>query len=108
MSKTSSLNQFYGSFFLKCGAFAVSPYLLILNAFMDANPKTEELVLGAAVCVVLSTVVPVLPAITSITFAIASFAASIGVVSMFLSYPIVLLADAFKLTCDLDKQAFAY
>lgn len=85
----------YGSFFVGCAAFAISPYLLTLRAFVNSKPaKTEDLVLGAATCLFLSTVVPILPTITSITFTIAAFAMSVALASMFLIYPIALLNDA--------------
>lgn len=95
MSATRDITEFYGSFFTKCGIVAVSPYLLTLSAFINSKPvKTEDLVLGAATCIFLSTVVPILPSITSITFTIALFAASLALASMFLAYPIALCIDA--------------
>lgn len=95
MSATRDLTKFYGSFFVKCGIVSISPYLLTLDAFINSKPaKTEDLVLGAATCIFLSTVVPILPSITSITIAMALFAASLALASMFLAYPIALCIDA--------------
>lgn len=95
MSATRDLSEFYGSFFTKCGLVAVSPYLLTLGAFINSKPaKTEDLVLGVAACIFLSTVVPILPSITSLTFTLALFAASLALASMFLAYPIALCLDA--------------
>ena len=108
MSATGSLTKFYGSFFLGCVDLAVCPYTFTLGAFLDPNePKTEQLVLGVAACVVLSVVVPILPTITSITFAIAMFAASLALASMFIAYPIALLADALDSISPHEHQ-FAF
>lgn len=96
MSATRSLTNFYGSFFLGCGQVAVSPYILTLNAFMSSQPKTEDLILGIGACIFFSTVVPILPEITSFTFAVATFAASLALASMFVSYPISILMDALN------------
>ncbi|KTD56942.1 hypothetical protein Lsai_1919 [Legionella sainthelensi] len=98
MSATKSLTRFYGSFFLKCGEVAIYPYLLTMGAFIDSKPKEEELILGIGVCLFLSTVVPILPAITSITFAIASFGISLALASMFVTYPVALISDALDST----------
>ncbi|CDZ77745.1 hypothetical protein BN59_02035 [Legionella massiliensis] len=97
MPAVRSLTEFYASFFTKTALFAVSPYTLTFAAFLDSrNPKTEELLLGVAACVILSTVVPVLPWITSITFAIAGFAMSVALASMFIAYPVALIMDALE------------
>ncbi|EHL31580.1 hypothetical protein [Legionella drancourtii] len=94
-SAISKATVSYGSFFVGCAAFAISPYLLTLRAFVNSKPaKTEDLVLGAAACIFLSTVVPILPTITSITFTLAAFAMSVALASMFLIYPLALLNDA--------------
>jgi len=107
MSATKSLTQFYGSFFLKCGEIAICPYLYTMGAFIDSKPaKPEDLILGVGVCLFLSTVVPILPAITSITFAIASFGISLGLASMFLTYPFALLSDAIDSTHSDHHMAF--
>jgi hypothetical protein len=94
MSATGSLTKFYGSFFWKLGEFAVCPYVLTLNAFMYTRPKKDDLILGIAACLFFSTVVPILPAITSITFAIAAVGVCFALASMFVSYPFTLIADA--------------
>lgn len=95
MTATRSLTNFYGSFFLGCTKLAICPYTETLRAFMDPQRlRTEELMLGVAACIVLTTVVPVLPTLTSFTFTIALFAASLAMASMFLAYPFAILADA--------------
>lgn len=97
MSAVRSLTDFYASFFTKTALFAVSPYTLTVAAFLDSrNPKSQDLLLGVAACVILSTVVPVLPWITSITFAIAGFAMSVALASMFIAYPVALIMDALE------------
>lgn len=96
MTATRSLTKFYGSFFLGCGQVAASPYLLTLNAFMDSQPKKEDLILGIAACVFFSTVVPILPEVASFTFAVAAFAASLALATMFVTYPISILMDALN------------
>ncbi|KTD14133.1 hypothetical protein Lgra_0743 [Legionella gratiana] len=107
MSATKSLTQFYGSFFLKCGEIAIYPYLLTMGAFIDSNPpKQEDLILGIGVCLFLSTVVPILPAVTSITFAIASFGICLGLASMFIAYPTALLFDALDSTPSTHRMTF--
>lgn len=95
MSATGSLTKFYGSFFWKCGEFALCPYLLTLNAFVASKPASkEDLVLGVAACLFFSTIIPVLPAIASLTFAVGILGATFALVSMFFAYPITLIADA--------------
>jgi hypothetical protein len=96
MSTTRSLTKFYGSFFLNCAKFSVCPYTITINAFIknQNNPKPEEIVVGVGMCLFLSVVVPILPSITSLTFALAVLGASLGLASMFLTYPIALLMDA--------------
>ena len=104
MSATRSLTGFYGSFFWGCADVAICPYTLTIKAFMDpSQPRTEDFILGVGACVFLSTLVPVLPAITSMTFAIASFAISLALASMFIAYPIAILADAID-SCENEHQ----
>jgi hypothetical protein len=105
MSATRSLTRFYGSFFLSCANIAVCPYLLTATAFIEdsKHPKRGELLLGIGACIFLSTVVPILPTITSITFTIAMFAASLALASMFIAYPIALISDAAD-SCADDSQ----
>ncbi|MCL9684277.1 hypothetical protein [Legionella maioricensis] len=101
MSATQSLSRGYGSFFWGCTKFAVSPYT---NTFMaiarEGNGRgaegLENVVAAAAVCGILTFVVPVLPVITTFTLALASIAMLLAAASMFLTYPLAVLAD----TCD--------
>ncbi|KTD53825.1 hypothetical protein Lsan_3489 [Legionella santicrucis] len=97
MSATKSLTNFYGSFFWKCAKFAICPYRLTINAFLDSDhPDPNDLALGIGACLVLSTIVPILPAISSITIAIASIAAVLALASMFVTYPFTILSDACR------------
>lgn len=105
MSATRSLTKFYGSFFLGCGELSISPYLLTLNAFMRSQPKEEDLILGIGACIFFSTIVPILPQVTAFTFAVASFAASMALASMFVTYPLAIFADA--VTPD-ESPSFAF
>lgn len=100
MSNTRDLTMFYGRFFLNCGRFAVSPYTLTIDAFQttaENQPrKTEDLVFGIGACLFLTFAVPVLPVFADITFAIAGFAMSCAIASMFVTYPIALICDALQ------------
>ncbi|KTC90192.1 hypothetical protein OQJ18_05095 [Fluoribacter dumoffii] len=97
MSATKSLTNFYGSFFWKCAKFAICPYRLTINAFLDSeDPDPNDLALGIGACLVLSTIVPILPTITSLTIAIASIAAVLALASMFVTYPLTILSDACR------------
>lgn len=100
MTATGSLTKFYASAFFKCGEVALCPYILTLKAFYDPErPRNEDLIMGAAACVLLSTLVPILPTLTTITLTIAAFGACLALASMFVAYPIALLIDAMD-SCD--------
>ena len=96
MSATRDLTKFYGNFFLGATGLALYPYTGTFFAVGD-NPHgefdypTAFLALG-----ILTFVVPILPAIFSVTSAIASVALSLAVASMFLSYPAALLCDVIN------------
>ncbi|QMT59747.1 hypothetical protein [Legionella sp. PC997] len=97
MSATKSLTNFYGSFFWECAKFSICPYRLTIQAFLDSdNPDPNDLILGIGACLVLSTVVPILPAVSSITIAIASIASVFALASMFVTYPFTILSDACR------------
>lgn len=99
MSALLKLSQNYGSFFWECTKFAVSPYT---NTFMaianpDSNNKDEcmgNIVAASLIVGVLTFVVPVLPVLSLITFALASIAMLLAVASMFVTYPVAILTDA--------------
>ncbi|KTD54773.1 hypothetical protein [Legionella quateirensis] len=96
MSATLSLSRGYGSFFWGCTKFAISPYT---NTFMAiANDKDNDAVtnilVASVVTGILTFVIPVLPVLASITFAMASVAMLLAVASMFVTYPLAVLADA--------------
>ncbi|MFT4059958.1 MAG: hypothetical protein QM652_10470 [Legionella sp.] len=94
---TNELTKFYGRFFWGCGKVAIAPYKTVLTGGRDfKNCTAEDLFAGAVACVVLSTVVPILPALTSITWAVAFVAASLALASMFITYPTAILLDAFE------------
>ena len=103
MTATRSLTKFYGSFFLGCAELAVCPYIYTMKAFMGTQPETKDLVLGIGACIFFSTVVPVLPGIASLTFAIASFAASIALATMFVAYPLAVISDALD-SCHASEE----
>ncbi|MDI1351684.1 MAG: hypothetical protein PSV35_02780 [bacterium] len=98
MSSILSLSRGYGSFFVGCTKFAVSPYT---NTFMSialardqqGREDLRNVAAAAIVCGVLTFVIPILPAITSVTVALATIAMALAVATMFLTYPIALLAD---------------
>ncbi|WP_454782438.1 hypothetical protein [Legionella sp. WA2022007384] len=97
MSATKRLTNFYGSFFWNCTKLAISPYRLTIKAFLDSeHPDPNDLALGIGACLVLSTIVPILPAISSVTIAIASIAAVLALATMFVTYPFTILSDACK------------
>lgn len=99
MSATLNLTRGYGSFFLGCGKFAISPYTETFwgIATPNDNIRGEELfsnvIAAGMITGVLTFVVPVLPVLCSITSALAAVAATLAVASMFILYPIALFAD---------------
>lgn len=99
MSKILSLSGAYGSFFWKCTKFAISPYTNTFMSIASSGDRDEEMLpnIAAAALVVgvLTFVVPVLPVLATFTFALASIAMLLAVASMFVTYPVALLADAF-------------
>jgi hypothetical protein len=97
MSATHSLTNFYDSFFMDSAKFALSPYRLTMRAWMrnPDNPKLIELALGVITCVVLSTVIPILPTVTSFTMAIAFIGIAFALASALIAYPIAWMVDAF-------------
>ena len=99
MSKILSLSESYGSFFWNCTKFAIYPYTntfmaMVKNAEKDGNDSCSSLIAASIVTGVLTFVVPILPVFASFTFALASIAMLLAVVSMFVTYPIAILADA--------------
>ena len=105
---TGSLTKSYASFFVGCAEFAISPYTLTLSAFLDSKcsrDKGVNLALGIGACIFLSTVVPILPEIAAITFALAGFAACVGLATMVLTYPCSVIADAVE---DLPCSEFRF
>lgn len=95
MSSIRSLTNFYGSFFSGCAELSIAPYLFTLNRCKGVTRnRGDDFILGVAACVFFSTVVPILPELTSITMAIALFAALLALATMFVSYPVALCLDA--------------
>lgn len=106
MSATLSLSRTYGSFFWGCTKFAISPYtntFLAIANDKNNNDQLTNIVAAAIVTSVLTFVVPVLPVLASITFAFASIAMLLAAASMFITYPIAVLADACT-PCDLEDD----
>lgn len=100
MSATSDLTSGYGKFFKGCLYFSFSPYIYTSTAFVKRNSHgdqlTQDFAWGVGLCIVLSTVIPVLPELCSFTLSLGMLAASLAVSSMFLAYPITLLMDALS------------
>lgn len=96
MSATPSLSRFYGSFFWGCTQFAVSPYTNTFFAIAKGRTHQEDknYIAAGVVCGILTFLVPILPVLTSFTFSLASIAMILAAASMFLTYPIAILADA--------------
>lgn len=92
-SNVTGLNSFYGGFFSTCAKTAVWPYEATFNFVAGSNPSKNDLIFAAFVCIVLSTVIPVLPEMFSFTLAMAAIGASLGLASMIVSYPSALLVD---------------
>lgn len=92
---TYSLSKRYGSFFGGCVQLAVSPYLIGLELFTKdpKNMHPKDLALGVGACLFFTFVVPILPAITSVTFSLAAFGACIALASMFITYPVAFAMD---------------
>ena len=106
---TAGVTKFYGNFFIGALDFAILPYSLTLCAFAKNRNHMDpaEFAMGVAACVALSTLVPILPELTSFTIAIACFATSLALASMFLSYPLALLIDAFD-GASYSSASYAY
>ena len=101
MSSTRSLTYTYASFFTDCGRFAIAPYTMTFDAIARSEDQYgvsqyqhEDIALAIGACAVLTFVVPILPAITTVTFAIAKIAVALALFSMFIAYPIALIDDA--------------
>lgn len=95
-SCTGFLGRKYGSFFWGCTKFAFSPYISTFKwiANDDQNPNhCNAMVDAAAVTALFTFVVPILPALSSITFALASIAMLLATASMFITYPVAILTD---------------
>ncbi|RUR18541.1 hypothetical protein ELY21_07530 [Legionella sp. km535] len=106
MSATLSLSSSYGSFFWGCTKFALSPYT---NTFMAiANDKNNDpfvnIVAASVVTSILTFVIPILPVLASVTFAIASVAILLAVATMFVTYPVAVLADACDSSWESDSN----
>lgn len=100
MSNTSRLNARYGSFFLNCAEFAVSPYTVPFLAIAEPDNhdahRTERFVAAAVITAALTFVVPILPAIASVTFNIAAFLIIMAAASAIIAYPIAMISDALS------------
>lgn len=100
MSKLLTLSSTYGSFFWGCTKFAVSPYTQTFKAIATSGNNNDSVeliansVAAAVICGMFTFVVPVLPVLATFTFALASIAMLLAVATMFVTYPVALLADA--------------
>lgn len=96
MSNTRNLSRGYASFFWGCTKFAVSPYtetFLAIASSDNDDEILENIFAATAITAVLTFVVPILPAIASFTFALASIAMCLAVLTMPFTYPLALIAD---------------
>lgn len=97
MSATTFVSNQYGLFYWGCAKFAVSPYTRLFKSTMfDSNSNEDFCAKGVAAvftCAVLTFVVPVLPAFTTLTFCIASLGMVLALSSMFLTYPVAFVID---------------
>ncbi len=101
MSQLSNISEKYINFYTKCGLFAVSPYYLLIKGIVKEtdlqSPQfIKEALTASVVCSLLSFIVPVLPLLTSLTMTLASFVATVAVMTMFISYPIALIQDCVE------------
>jgi hypothetical protein len=94
MSATSTLTEFYGSFFSTCGHIARGPYTLITEAFIGAEPEPEDYILGMAACIIFSTILPILPQMLMVSFSVACCLAIGALLSMPITYPVAAYIDA--------------
>jgi hypothetical protein len=102
-TNTRGLTNFYGAFFLGALEVAFCPYTFTFNTITGDNPDDFDYALAIGAILVLTFAVPVLPEITSFTFAIATIAASLALSSMFITYPIALIMDAIE-ACEPDSS----
>lgn len=113
MSKLLTLSGTYGSFFWGCTKFAVSPYTQTFKAIATSGNHNDPVELitnsiaAGVVCGMLTFVVPVLPVIAAFTFFLASIAMLLAVSTMFITYPIALIADGCALPSEDDLLACA-
>lgn len=94
MSATSTLTEFYGSFFSTCGHIARGPYTLITEAFIGPEPEPEDYILGLAACIIFSTILPILPQMLMVSFSIACCLAIGALFSMPITYSVAAYIDA--------------
>lgn len=94
MSATRTLTNGYVGFFINCGSFAVSPYTYTFKAMaMDERGNYTDIAPAFLTVAILTFAVPILPALCSMTTALASVAVSLAVASMFILYPFALCID---------------
>ena len=96
MTTKSALTEGYSAFFKKCSDFAFSPYLWTIDSLMK-NCKDNKYISResqtAAVCAFFTFVIPILPALTEITFKLSLLASVLALVSMIVAYPIAVATD---------------
>ncbi|WP_058534369.1 hypothetical protein [Legionella saoudiensis] len=94
MSATSTLTEFYGSFFSTCGHIARGPYTLITQAFIGQDPEPEDHILGFAACIIFSTILPILPQMLIASFSLSCCLAIGAILTMPFTYTAAAYMDA--------------
>ncbi len=105
MSCFSKLTNCYSAFFQRNGQLAVSPYIIafkgsLKGAFDKVGNHTDthgfaEVGHSIGICIAL-TIIPVLLTLTIATFALALALALLAAASMFVTYPIAMIADGIS------------
>lgn len=100
MSACDKLGNFYGSFFLECCKVAVKPYTWTFSAIYNSDEdKVTSAAIAIAACISLTFVVPILPAVCSFTFLLASIGMLLSTASMLLTYPVAAIIDGVAGAC---------
>lgn len=96
MSRIDKLNRFYKSYFTGCAELAIAPYSLTFELVAGTkwtNADFDEALWGAGVCAFFTFAIPILPALTEITFDLAVLGVVFGVITAIVAYPIAFLID---------------
>lgn len=109
MTNISALNQFYLKTIRKLAIIGVFPYAATFSCI--ASPEYEikpvNIAAGAAVCAILTFVIPILPIATAITLCIAKIGLILAAASMLFAYPVAMVKDCINSTPDEGYQPSA-